>query len=689
MTNKRVNKRLPQVLMQASVPAKASPSSLAGGEILSEAEMLKRQAIEKMTRLGLIKADGKNSEQSLAQAPINPAGVVAQSVRITSAATAPAPAQSDAIEAQQELDAASQQAQEDQPETHQDLELDENAPVTMGHLQLLLQTVREGEQQKMQAEIELAKQQAQEESQQAIAQEQAKLAQAQQALTDQQVELQRFKDVFKLSGSSIPHNQRSDQSQTTKAAGWTPDKGTPSYLKTFSLSNEPQGAIKHAFDLLSSEAACPTKVWLNPHNGDQYTQRDYTVLQNFYRSNKQEFRDSFECLMKNNGFLRGDLVKDATAGYTAPTSTPDNYLTVLSMMMRETHTPHYIWWQFPVTINRPGFGPESSLLIPRYSNLDEVVSEADFVGAQIDGTYFEVNNQNQALVMTTVPAQIREYMLGRGTTVGNRAVAIPEFFSTYSLTSLEQALNVRIGKNYRSFEDYICRQPFMSTNQVRYNNNDRVVDTPGAVTGDGMMSHHFLNYLYAHMVGDLQIPPLDNGTLNLVTHPTAIAQIKDGLDEKMESPTSDHIMDLTNMLQSDGNAQMIDKVQGYVGTVNNFNLFVTNAHSVGSPGSVGVQNETLGGTPAIGIQTTYSSWAFGRGVAGRGIGMPMEVRSEGAGNFGRSLRYIWVSHERTVPIDCCPLVSNPATASQQLRCLEIRTVRSRVGTSPVQLTRNV
>ena len=687
MTNKRVNKRLPQVLMQASVPAKASPSSLAGGEILSEAEMLKRQAIEKMTRLGLIKADGKNSEQSLAQAPINPAGVVAQSVRITSAATAPAPAQPDAIEAQQELDAASQQAQEGQPETHQDLELDENAPVTMGHLQLLLQTVREGEQQKMAAEIELAKQQAQEESQQAIAQEQAKLAQAQQALTDQQVELQRFKDVFKLSGSSIPHNQRSEQGQS-KAAGWTPAQGTPSYIKNFSLSNEPQGAIKHAFNLLESDSACPTKVWLDPHTGDRYNHRDMSVVQNFYRSNKQEVKDSLEMLMKANGFLRGNLVQDAaSAGYTSPTTVPDNYLTVLSMMMRETHSPKYIWWQFPVTISNPGFGPASSILVPRYSWLDEPQSEADYIGAQIDGTYFEVSNQNQALMMTTVPALVKEYMLGRGTSVSNRAVAIPEFFSAYSLTSLEQALNTRLAHHYRGFEDMMCRKPFMATTQVRYNNGDRVVDTPGQVAKDGTMTHHFLNYLYAHMVGEMLIPPLEDGSLNLVTNPTAIAQIKDGLDEKMESPTAEQIITLTNMLQADGNTQSIDRVSGYVGTVNGFNLFQSNAHSIGTPGTLGVQTEQVG-SPAV-ATTTYSSWAFGRACVGRGIGMPMEVRSEGAGMFGRSMRWIWIEHSGFVQLDVAPNPAIPSTTGQQTRVIEIRTSANRINMSAPQLTRNV
>jgi hypothetical protein len=220
----------------------------------------------------------------------------------------------------------------------------------------------------------------------------------------------------------------------------------------------------------------------------------------------------------------------------------------------------------------------------------------------------------------------------------------------------------------------MIRNQFFQTTQVRYNDSGRVTTNPIDVeTGsDGTLSVTFLRYLYAHMTGDLQIPTMDDGCYNLVTYPNGVAQLKDTMDDATEPATEDAIRELTAMLTSQGSPEM-DTVSGYVGKVENFHIWQQNATSIGIAGSPGVQNETFG----VGTQTSYSSWAFGRSAVGQGIGMPMQVRMDSSGKFGRMVRYIWLLHAGYIPVDVDPQSTNPAN-NQQLRVLEIRNLAEAV-----------
>ena len=126
------------------------------------------------------------------------------------------------------------------------------------------------------------------------------------------------------------------------------------------------------------------------------------------------------------------------------------------------------------------------------------------------------------------------------------------------------------------------------------------------------------------------------------------------------------------MLMAQGSTEL-DVVSGYVGKVENVHIFQSNATSVGAPGSTGVQTENLG----VGARDTYSSTFFGRSAVGVGYGMPMQVRTDSSGTFGRQTRYIWLMHAGYVQIDVDPDNSTPAN-NQQLRVIELRTTETEV-----------
>lgn len=470
-------------------------------------------------------------------------------------------------------------------------------------------------------------------------------------------ERDKLADVFKLMGSPNPVQK----------------DNLPSFNRHHGVSKEPDGLAKDFIELLADRNACPSVLWTDPNSGDRFVQKDTRIAQRFYRKHKRELLDSLETAMKRQGFLAGNIVTDAaTSGVTsgAAGSVPDSImLEALSTMMRETHSPRYIYWQFPVTVVRLGNGPNANIQIPRYSFLDEPTSVADFELSTLT-TYVDINPNNQALIMTTIPATVREYGLGKGTNIGTRPVAIPEFISAYSLTDLMAALNSRIGHNYHGFEDLAIRSLFAATTQVRYNKNGSVVSIAASVVAgdDGTMSENFLNNLHADFRIS-QIPTYPDGCYTGVLHPIAVAQFKNDLGDQWHPPTEAAIQELTNMLMASGSAET-EKVSGYLGKWCGFHLYEQNAHSCGASGTEGVQTENIGGSANI----TRSSYFFGPGAVGRGIGMPMDIRVDNSGTFGRLNRYVWISHESFTVLD----LDSALNPNQGTRCIEVRTTDRRV-----------
>lgn len=467
-------------------------------------------------------------------------------------------------------------------------------------------------------------------------------------LSRTKAERDKLADVFKLMGNPSPVQKDS----------------FPSFNRHHGVSREPDGMASYFFDLLGDRNACPSAVWIDPNSGDRFLQKDTRIAQRFYRKNKDALMESLETAFKRQGFLVGNIVTDAAqSGVTTGGSIPDSImLETLSTMMRETHSPKYIYWQFPVTVTRLGNGPNANILIPRYEFLDEPTSIGDYELSTLT-SYAQISNDNQALVMTTVPATVQEYGLGKGNKVATRAVAIPEFVSAYSLTDLMTALNTRLGHNYNGVEDLAIRGLYARTTRVYYNNRGRVVTAPGDLSAGsgGTCTENFLNNLYAQMqMEDIWTYP--DGCYAGTLSPMQVAQLKNDLGEQWHPPTPTEIQDLSNMLMAAGAPEM-ERVSQYLGKYCGFHLYQQNSHSKGAPGSEGVHSENIAGA----AHTTRSNYFFGPGAVGRGIGMPMSVRMDDAG-FKRLNRYIWMAFESHVALD----VDSALSPNQQTRCVEVR-----------------
>jgi hypothetical protein len=337
-------------------------------------------------------------------------------------------------------------------------------------------------------------------------------------------------------------------------------------------------------------------------------------------------------------------------------------LDYMSLVLRETHRARYVYWQFPFYNLELGKGPGDTIQIPRFRWLPEPISIGE--RTLVPGTNLSAaNNPIQAF---SVSIAMLERGMGGGNPLGNNPVAIPEFFTATSMLNLENAVMTRLGHDYEVFEDVSIRGFFFATSRIVYNDNGAVSTIPGAVGvgDDGTMTENFLNMLYAYMAG-LQIPTLDDGNYTLVLHDTALAQLKNSMASRNRYMDQMSMQELTAILQAAANREM-GKTSGYVGTICNFHVFATNAHSMGVPGTVGVQTETLG----VGVTLTRTSMAFGRAAVARGIGMEAEIRRDNNDDFQRLNRYTWLSHESPGFLDVDPAIS----AEQQLRVVAVRTV---------------
>lgn len=436
---------------------------------------------------------------------------------------------------------------------------------------------------------------------------------------------------------------------------------TPSRRPSAS-SKSPQGLAQ---DFMQACEAAPNRVWVDKTTGDRIVQRDMSQARYLFFHEREQLRHDLEHLAKQNGFLQG-------AGYVAsdaPTVRGDVlplFLDYLSLTLRETHSARYVYWQFPYYNLELGKGPGDTIQVPRFRWLTEAVAVADRT-LNPANTIAAGSNPVQAF---SVSITLGERGLGFGTPASNLAVAVPEFLTAYSMLNLENAVMSRLGHDYEAWEDLSVRSLLFASTRIVYNDRASVTTVPGNVGAgdDGTLSEAFLNMLYAYMAG-LQIPPLDDGNYILVLHDVALAQLKNSMANRNRYTDRISVQELTGLLQSAANREM-GKTSGYVGTVGNFHVFATNAHSMGVAGTSGVQNETLG----AGSTLTRTSFAMGRAALARAIGLEAEVRQDNNNDFGRLNRFIWLSHETTGYLDTDPAIA----AEQQLRVIQIRTTDQNV-----------
>jgi hypothetical protein len=460
-----------------------------------------------------------------------------------------------------------------------------------------------------------------------------------------------------------------------------------------SVNDSPKGLADKLVHILNTESKLNSNVpGYSPLTGQVYAnQRDPRRASSFIQESFRQARrkglswkdsevvKSVEEWGKSLGFFGGEKVTNAAGPTTgAVGSAPNAFLDVLSTLMRETHSQSNIFWQFTTTAFDASSAPGKNILVPRFNALPAPASLGDYLIADTTtynsiGLTVGTSSDSQNLEMTTIPIDCKQWGIGRGTAVGTRPVFIPEFHEAMSLVDLMDALESRLMRNYYQFEELLIRTEYEKATTVVYNDNGVVTSTPADVAaGDkGDMSREFLTAVYSAMYA-AQIPTFPDGTYALALNPTASGQLKLSYDKLIAAPTLDDLENLTNMMRQVSGLDF-SRVSGYVGlSPDGFHVFVGNSFGVGAAGaSPTVQNTTF--AAGVGAQVTNDSFAFGPGAVGRGIALPVEVRSQGA-PFQLGTGYVWVERGGAAPMDLDASLST----GQQTRVWKLRTVRRAV-----------
>lgn len=385
-----------------------------------------------------------------------------------------------------------------------------------------------------------------------------------------------------------------------------------------------------------------------------------------------------ETWAKKNGLLSGRVTNAAGPTTGASGSVVNAFLDVLSTLMRETHSQSNIFWQFVTQAYDATSAPGKNILVPRFNALPQPTTLADYILADFQ-TYNSVglavgtSSDSQNLEMTTVPIDCKQWGIGRGTSIGTRPVFIPEFHNATSLVDLMDALESRLMRNYYQFEELLIRSEYEKATTIAYNDAGGVTSVPAdvAVGDGGHMTREFLTSVYSAMFA-AQMPTFPDGSYALALNPTAGGQLKLSYDKILAAPSLEQIESVSNMLRQVSGLDF-GRVSGYLGfSPDGFHLFSGNSFGVGAAGATPtVQNTTF--AAGVGARVTNDSFAFGPGAVGRGIALPVEVRSQEA-PFQLGSSYIWVERGGVAPMD----LDSTLSTGQQTRCWRLRTTRAAV-----------
>ena len=461
-----------------------------------------------------------------------------------------------------------------------------------------------------------------------------------------------------------------------------------------SVNDSPKGDVEELINILNDQIRSKTHKNIGGHSpttGQLYlNQRDPRSAGLFIQESFKEAADkgrgwrdsgvvkSTEAWLKSNGLLKGEAVTNAAGPTTGGSaSVPNAFLDVLSAIMRETHSQSNIFWQFTITAFDSSSAPGKNILVPRFNFLPQPQNLSDFLIADTT-TYNPIgltignSTDSQNLEMTTLPIACFQWGIGRGTSVGTRPVFIPEFHEALSLVNLLDAVDSRLAQNYYAFEDLQIRTEYQRATTIVYNAFDNITTTPTDVTtgGVGTMTRQFLTSVYTQMYGQ-QMPTYPDGCYALAINPSAAGQLKRSFDNVMALPDREQIERVSNMFRQVSGFDF-GRVNNYLGMFENFHVFLGNSFGVGLPGSSPtVQNTTFG--TGVGLRPTNDSFAFGPGCVGRGIALPMDIRSQGA-PFDLGSAYIWVERSGTAPMD----LDSTLVPGAQTRCWRLRTARTAI-----------
>jgi hypothetical protein len=484
-------------------------------------------------------------------------------------------------------------------------------------------------------------------------------------------EADRLASVFKATGTSAPIGDASSSRY-----------GLNINKLILPSSAEPQGAARDYINMLGNPQYSPRRSVFDPADGSEYVQRDTRETDAFIRKNIDSLNESFELLAKANGLLRGNrdnYGRDNKPGFTlgTPGGIAEAFLAYLSDVIRMTHVPRYIWWQFPDTKLELGGVPGNNILVPRFATLDEPTSIDDFI-LDTATSVANISPEAQSLQMSTVPIELFGCGLGKGTNVGNRPVGIPEFIAATSMVQLLNVLNSRLGTHYNAFIDLWIRRLYQQAANnpanIYYNEGGNLTQTPANInTGEeGTCTQEILNAMSSEM-SRRGIPTYQNGLRVAVLNTYAANQLKNDMDNKLAIVTEQQLQDITQILNAGSLGNGVDRLSGYLGNYNGFACFESTTTGVGLPGPAnleGVQTTTFG----VGARTTRDNYFFGPGVVGQGVASPMEIRQDGSGTFGTSNRYIWRSIEGFGNMDCVSVNASGQPTGQQDRVMILRTV---------------
>ena len=506
---------------------------------------------------------------------------------------------------------------------------------------------------------------------------QLKLRQAQQDAVASDAEASRLQAIFKVSGYANPGTKPVGATLGARTPAASPYSGI-GFNITGRPSQHPLGSALDYVNLLDSSQYTP-KVIRTGNDGEQYEFVDESSLTQFYRKNSAYLKQDMENFARGNGLLNGGITQNpssnsSVAGTTSITTIPDAFLSYLSMEMRETHSPQFIWHQFTSNKYEIGLVPGTVALVPRFAYFDEAISEDDYT---LDTTEYSqpISAENQALQLLTSPLTLKGYGLGKGNRNGTRPVAVPEFINASSMADLAAAVNTRLWQNYCSFEDVSIRRKYfevsdLNPNSVYYNQSGLAVNDPTTigVGGDGTLSEDFLHSIFSTMANQNMLM-FENGDYGLCVTPNQANQLRRSLDSKEQVYSEAQLSEITSILKmaSIGTGQV--KPTGFIGRYAGFMIFSGTSWGQGmSPNNNGVRSIAFNNS--VGNQIVRSAYAFGMGAVGRGISMPFQIRQDGSGQFGTKMRFIWRSIESFGSLD----VADNGTNGQQNRVLELRTV---------------
>jgi hypothetical protein len=464
--------------------------------------------------------------------------------------------------------------------------------------------------------------------------------------------LQALSSVFKLTGNPEPITPREAESN-----------GMPSInLLISGKSDKPEGALKEFMSIKSS-----IRVLGNSECASTATPEH----NRFLKQNLEALTADLETYGKANGLFRGRSAGSASVAdinaVTQISDLPGGFLETLSAIVRTTHRPSFIFWQF--ANNRFDFtaGNGDTIDIPRAAYASAPADPDDRLLSG-GGTYADIVSTSDSIQTGIVKAVVQEWGRGKPGS-GASPLAVSRFTESFSMLEVIQFIVRNLMHDYELWEDLKCRRMWTPTSRVVYNNNNTVVTSPGAVTAGNARgcTRAFLTEMFGY-ARSLLIPTYQDGCYGLALTTKAATQLKQSLDERFWFGTPPDMERLVNILNL---AEMGEagKVTGYLGKIENFHIFESNNFSVGAAGTEGVRNETLGGGSAL----TRTNFMFGADTFGRGIAEPPQIVKDEVRNFGRRDRLTWLTWQGFAAMDIDPVGYNDTSAvPQQLRVLDVR-----------------